>query len=124
MHFESLQSTSMASLQQHHYVEQLTWNGQDENNPALLVYHNFVNKQWNRLVGINKHQLIYWCTKIDAKVVGEGQTEFCSEQHFCSCPPFLKYKSGHDDEIHFTKHNYDEQYAILGKSKVKWMLNI
>ena len=58
------------------------------------------------------------CIKSELKVVGEGQAGFCSEQHFCSCPPFLKYKLGHDDEIHFTKHNYDEQYAILGKSKV------
>ena len=48
----------------------------------------------------------------------EGSDSLCSEQHFCSCPPFLKYSSRQDDQLHFTKHNYDDQYAILGKSKV------
>ena len=48
----------------------------------------------------------------------QGSDSLCSEQHFCSCPPFLKYSSRQDgDQLHFTKHNYEEQYAILGKSK-------
>lgn len=47
-----------------------------------------------------------------------SENNFCSEQHFCSCPPFLRYSSpNQESEIHFTKHNYDDQYAILGKSK-------
>ena len=41
----------------------------------------------------------------------------CSEQLFCSCPPFLRHP-GTQQQLHFTKHNYDDQYAILGKAKV------
>merc|ERR1711892_659948 len=42
----------------------------------------------------------------------------CSEQHFCFCPPFLRHSSITTDTIiHFTKHNYADQYAIVGKSK-------
>eukprot|EP00092_Neocalanus_flemingeri_P041547 GFUD01045246.1.p1 GENE.GFUD01045246.1~~GFUD01045246.1.p1 ORF type:complete len:312 (+),score=103.43 GFUD01045246.1:15-950(+) len=42
----------------------------------------------------------------------------CSEQHFCSCPPFLRYSSiSTETSLHFTKHNYADQYAIVGKSK-------
>jgi len=43
------------------------------------------------------------------------ESMLCSEQHFCSCPPFLRTQS--DNELHFIKHNYIEQYAIVGKSK-------
>eukprot|EP00090_Calanus_glacialis_P007841 TRINITY_DN16272_c0_g1_i4.p1 TRINITY_DN16272_c0_g1~~TRINITY_DN16272_c0_g1_i4.p1 ORF type:complete len:321 (-),score=111.77 TRINITY_DN16272_c0_g1_i4:65-949(-) len=43
---------------------------------------------------------------------------FCSDQHFCSCPPFLRYSSiSTEPGLHFTKHNYADQYAIVGKSK-------
>jgi len=45
-------------------------------------------------------------------VVGEAE---CSEQHFCACPPFLR--PSRPSQLHFTKHNYGEQYAIVGKSK-------
>lgn len=45
----------------------------------------------------------------------------CYEQHFCSCPPWLSVQrfdtSGHEVDIHFTKQNYNDQFAILGKSK-------
>ena len=49
----------------------------------------------------------------------------CYEQHFCSCPPWLSVQrfdsSGHEVDIHFTKQNYNDQFAILGKSKVRSM---
>ena len=43
-----------------------------------------------------------------------GQAE-CSDQHFCACPPFLRHPG--PTQLHFTKHNYGDQYAIVGKSK-------
>ena len=49
--------------------------------------------------------------------MGEGSEGVCSEQLFCSCPPFLRHP-GTQQQLHFTKHNYDDQYAILGKAKV------
>ena len=46
----------------------------------------------------------------------------CASWHFCSCPPWLSVQrfdsSGHEVDIHFTKQNYNDQFAILGKSKV------
>ena len=58
--------------------------------------------------------------KFNKSVDFKGSDSLCSEQHFCSCPPFLKSSRQDDDHLHFTKHNYDDQYAILGKSKVPW----
>ena len=58
--------------------------------------------------------------KFNKSVDLKGSDSLCSEQHFCSCPPFLKSSRQDDDHLHFTKHNYDDQYAILGKSKVPW----
>jgi len=46
-----------------------------------------------------------------------SESVLCSEQHFCSCPPFLRARTKPDTELHFIKHNYIEQYAIVGKSK-------
>ena len=45
-------------------------------------------------------------------VIGEAE---CAEQHFCACPPFLR--PIRPSQLHFTKHNYGDQYAIVGKSK-------
>jgi len=45
-------------------------------------------------------------------VVGQAQ---CLDQHFCACPPFLRHPG--PTQLHFTKHNYGDQYAIVGKSK-------
>jgi len=39
----------------------------------------------------------------------------CADQHFCACPPFLRPPGPR--QLHFTKHNYGDQYAIVGKSK-------
>jgi len=42
----------------------------------------------------------------------------CSEQHFCSCPPFLRHHStSGDPSLYWGKPNYGDQYAIVGKSK-------
>ena len=47
-------------------------------------------------------------------LVAFGQAA-CSDQHFCACPPFLRPPG--PSQLHFTKHNYGDQYAIVGKSK-------
>jgi len=48
----------------------------------------------------------------------QAEESLCSEQHFCSCPPFLRYTSiSAETGLHFSKHNYADQYAIVGKSK-------
>jgi len=49
-------------------------------------------------------------------LLSRGEAE-CSEQHFCSCPPFLSPGGSGRSHLHFTKHNYGDQYAIIGKSK-------
>merc|ERR1712117_705402 len=42
----------------------------------------------------------------------------CSEQHFCSCPPFMRHHStSGDPRLYWGKPNYGDQYAIVDKSK-------
>jgi len=59
--------------------------------------------------------LLLWLLLASPLVV-TGEAE-CSEQHFCSCPPFLRGPGTGGRQLHFTKHNYDDQFAIVGKSK-------
>ncbi|XP_023331807.1 uncharacterized protein LOC111703942 [Eurytemora carolleeae] len=40
--------------------------------------------------------------------------DLCSLQHFCECPPYLTQAHA---PLYFTKHNYIQQYAIVGKYK-------
>ena len=49
-------------------------------------------------------------TTISIKFLSKASESLCSEQHFCSCPPFLRHPStSMETNLHFSKHTYADQ---------------